>query len=690
MAILTVTTIRDVVDENDGRMSLREAVAQANAAAPPDTIVFAAALEGDTLTLTGGELVLRQDVTIDGDRNNDGIEVTISGADAQRILRTSGSGTDVTLRDLTLTDGLVQGNADGGAIFVGGGSLILDGSTVRDSVSGYDGNGGGIYASQGSRVTIANSAIVGNVGGGLYYLGGGIAGNNTTLVVRNSSFDDNIGGGGGGAIVLTNGSSLSMEDSTATGNGRAGFDALASGGAIWLLDSSGTVARSTLADNIANFGGALRASNSRLVVTDSTIANNIARHEGFYSPSGGGVFAGGNSELVVRNTTITDNVARIDDPSGPAYIASGGGIHVGGSARLDIANSIVAGNAVVNGGGGAALGPDISGTIALSNGHNVFGSDVVGNDPGDRENIAASAIFAAIDPGRWRCRPASSRCATTSPTRPSPAPTRWPPALVGQLGTTARPQPAGSLPDIGSIEINQPLSTTASPNNDVLTGTAGIDTLSGQAGNDYLKGLGGGDRLNGGAGSDLLDGGAGNDELDGDAGIDLVTYASGTAAVVVDLGLGTATRGGETDTLTEVEGAIGSSKADTFKGDGSANWFQGGFGRDLFTGGGGRDLYDFNAGGRERGGRGQSDVINDFVHLTDDIDLMGIDADATIAGDQAFTFVGDTALTGAGQVGLFFSGGNTIVRFSTDADAASEGQIHLNGMKTLSVEDFYL
>ena len=66
---------------------------------------------------------------------------------------------------------MVQGDADGGAIFVGGGSsLILDGSTIRDSVSGYDGDGGGIYASQGSRVTIANSAIVGNFGGGLYYL----------------------------------------------------------------------------------------------------------------------------------------------------------------------------------------------------------------------------------------------------------------------------------------------------------------------------------------------------------------------------------------------------------------------------------------------------------------------------------------------------------------------------------------
>ena len=48
--------------------------------------------------------------------------------------------------------------------------------------------------------------------------------------------------------------------------------------------------------------------------------------------------------------------------------------------------------------GSAAPDPDIAGAITFSNGHNVFGSDVVGNIPGDRENIAPSAIFAAIDP----------------------------------------------------------------------------------------------------------------------------------------------------------------------------------------------------------------------------------------------------------------------------------------------------
>ena len=96
------------------------------------------------------------------------------------------------------------------------------------------------------------------------------------------------------------------------------------------------------------------------------------------------------------------------------------------------------------------------------------------------------------------------------------------------------------------------------------------------------------------AGSDLLDGGPGNDQLNGGVGIDLA-YFGGSTAVTVDLsGADTAKRGTETDTLTGIEGAIGSSAADTFKGDGSANWFQGGR-QGHYTGGGGRDLYDFNA-----------------------------------------------------------------------------------------------
>ena len=284
--------------------------------------------------------------------------------------------------------------------------------------------------------------------------------------------------------------------------------------------------------------------------------------------------------------------------------------------------------------GGSPPAPTSSAPSRCSNGHNIFGSDVLGNVSGDRENIAPAAIFAAIDPATGGGQLAANGIVPLLNSIDNPALSGADPlasSATGQLGTTPRPSPAGSLPDIGAIEINQPLSTTTSARNDVITGNSAANTLNGDLGNDYLKGLGGNDTLNGGDGCDLLDGGAGNDKLNGDAGIDLVAY-TGSTKVVVDLSLATDTakRGGETDTLTSIEGAIGSSAGDTFKGNQLNNYFQGGLGKDTFTGGGGRDLYDVNAVAESGVGATKRDVITDFLHLTDDIDLTGIDADTTV------------------------------------------------------------
>src|SRR6476659_3604646 len=94
---LSVTTAADLVDPSDGKLSLREAVARANASAGTDTIVFTASIEGTTLVLTQGELVLSHDVTIDGDRDKDGSRVTLSGGGADRVLSIQGAGTAVAL-----------------------------------------------------------------------------------------------------------------------------------------------------------------------------------------------------------------------------------------------------------------------------------------------------------------------------------------------------------------------------------------------------------------------------------------------------------------------------------------------------------------------------------------------------------------------------------------------------------------
>ena len=84
-----MTTAADIVDPGDGKLSLREAIAKTNATASLDAIEFEPSLEGKTLVLTGGPLVVSHDLVIDGDRNDDGVAVTLSGGGKQRILVTT-------------------------------------------------------------------------------------------------------------------------------------------------------------------------------------------------------------------------------------------------------------------------------------------------------------------------------------------------------------------------------------------------------------------------------------------------------------------------------------------------------------------------------------------------------------------------------------------------------------------------
>ena len=169
-------------------------------------------------------------------------------------------------------------------------------------------------------------------------------------------------------------------------------------------------------------------------------------------------------------------------------------------------------------------------------------------------------------------------------------------SATGQLGTARGRSPAGSLPDIGAIEINQPLSTTASANNDVLTGQRRRQHPQRPRATTTSRAWAATTRSTAATAPTCSTAAPATTSSTATAAS---TWCSTPAAtkVAVDLSLATDTakRGSETDTLTSIEGAIGSSAADTFQGDQFNNYFQGGLGKDTFTGGGGRDLYDFNA-----------------------------------------------------------------------------------------------
>ncbi|MFC3792578.1 Calx-beta domain-containing protein [Sphingobium agri] len=141
---------------------------------------------------------------------------------------------------------------------------------------------------------------------------------------------------------------------------------------------------------------------------------------------------------------------------------------------------------------------------------------------------------------------------------------------------------------------------------DVLNGGVGDDTLNGDAGNDGVRAAGsdvwrgfvaaglvggdGNDTLNGGDGDDYLEGGLGADQLSGGLGFDGVSYQASTAAVTVNLALGTGAGGSaQGDTLTGIELVQGSAFADTITGSAGDDVLYGGDGNDTIRGGAGND-----------------------------------------------------------------------------------------------------
>jgi Ca2+-binding RTX toxin-like protein len=154
---------------------------------------------------------------------------------------------------------------------------------------------------------------------------------------------------------------------------------------------------------------------------------------------------------------------------------------------------------------------------------------------------------------------------------------------------------------------------------DRFIGTAAANHFWGQGGGDYFNGRDGNDILDGGrdgdilygeGGNDTIIGGSGQDYLDGGSGIDTVVYASSSAGVTVDLGLGT-TSGGDADGRVQIvgrgtvirhdilagfENAVGSFYGDHLTGSVRANDLYGGAGDDTLTGGGSADRLYGGAG----------------------------------------------------------------------------------------------
>ena len=285
---LLVSTTSDVLDGNfsSGELSLREAVALANDLSGANTITFDSTVftggAASLIRLRGGELQITESLTIDG---SSGTDVVISGdADGND---TPVSGTFITDVDASNAAGTLSDNSRVINFIAGSGDLTLNNLTItggRAATTDFEGGGGirfGNSALSGT-LTIDQSTVSGNTSTAFGGAGGGIsAGSGAVTISRSSVFGNSTTGlsADGGGIATTSSGAITLTASTVSGNSVSG--------------------RRSYGGGISTFTGAL-------TLTGSTVTNNRS------GDKGGGVFVfntDSNPLLTIQNSIIAGNTA---------------------------------------------------------------------------------------------------------------------------------------------------------------------------------------------------------------------------------------------------------------------------------------------------------------------------------------------------------------------------------------------
>jgi len=335
--------------------------------------------DGPTTIITGREIVIDADVTLDGGGN-----LTVDGNQAHRVFSVS-DGVTAELIGLTVANGKEAAEHGGG--IRNEGMLTLRNITVSDSAAGREtgcrtddpallcSEGGGIWNA--GTLTLMDSTVSGNSAP----FGGGIANRQGSLTLIDSDVLSNSANGCRGAAALLcsggggiwNSGALTMINSTVSGS-TADW-----GAGIYTRGGTPTLTDSTVSGNSAGFDGGGLLNFETLTLIDSTVADNVA------GQSGGGI-ANEAGTLEVTNSTLSGNTAA----------AAGGGLFNPLGAAANLLNTTVSTNTAEREGGGVYTGGAlllISGTIAANDAPT--GSAIF--DPGAPGDALRSIMNTAVE-----------------------------------------------------------------------------------------------------------------------------------------------------------------------------------------------------------------------------------------------------------------------------------------------------
>ena len=338
-AVIVVTSAGDVIDANDGVVTLREALRTAKSG---DTITFANSLKGKTITV-GSELDVYESVTIDASSlytaSTKTPGVTVSGGNSTRIMWIYG-GYSVVLKGLKFVNG--RSSACGGVAW-NNGDLTVENCVFSDNITTYDGvegaaYGGAIAVKSGAKLTAKSSTFTGNFGGGVVSFQTELSSTFTDCEFRNNRSE---------AFDIVSGKVSATNCVIADGEDYGVY--VGSNGEVSLTNCSITGSANS---GVYSYGG-------KVLATNCSITDGASR----------GVYANGG-EVSLTNCSITGNSGGVYLSNGEASLTScrildnnGVGIYLGnGAAVLNATDSLVAGNSA-----GYGAGLELYGTATLYN-----------------------------------------------------------------------------------------------------------------------------------------------------------------------------------------------------------------------------------------------------------------------------------------------------------------------------------
>lgn len=472
----------------------------------------------DTLTLTSSSITSNQ--AAGGSITGGGVRIGQQAAtisDSQVIGNgSSGAGAGVFAQGpLTITGSKVEGNQNnlsGGGIAyapTSAATLTIADSSIADNHART--SAGGISLANAASLNMTGSTISGN---GLessqmeLVTGAGIdVGSTGTTQIIDSTISGNtldaMSSGSGGGIYNRTGADTTVERSTISGN-TVFLTETAGGGGI-TNHGSLSILNSTFSGNIASgsslgLGGAIRGEpGGSATLAHVTTANNIAS-----TPTQGkGISVNSASSITMRDSVVSEGTTNAC--GGTGAVASGGyNVERTPSGPGDCfkAATDLQGTDPLLGTLGGNGGP--TKTFALGTGSPAI--DLVPNAAPDCTSDGVAPL--SVDQ-RGMPRPALSAC-------DAGAFEVQPPPEVGGESRIGMRAPAGA----SATCQGKPATIVGTAATERLVGTAKPDVIAALAGNDKVRGLGGGDLICGGPGNDLLKGGGGRDTLLGQAGRD--------------------------------------------------------------------------------------------------------------------------------------------------------------------------